>query len=326
MIVGDSMKVLLTVPHGGKDNDELAPVIAAKISRFLDLMDVSNVRKINYYPRSMIDMNRPASRGTDFRNEIEAKLKELTKNDVLIDVHSFPDDDQTPYELYFLDIYGIDQDDSFNRALHSFLVKHGVNAAILAGSQINDIVMQAMEYGMENLTLAEFNRSLSPDRFNVITKLVASFVAAMPTRIVAQTNGVITEIDNGKITVYIDIKDNHDIFAPVTGKIEHLIAEKGDFDRYLKLFQSWEKKRGRLTIGIENIRFLIEVGEGYVTNKIKVKKLVGEGVKRGEIIGHIVLGSLSEIYIPKEHSILVTEGQRLVGGKTILAMKAKQAS
>jgi len=320
------MKVLVTVPHGGKDDDEFAPVMAAKISRFLDSMDVSNIRKINYYPRSMIDMNRPASRGTDFRNEIEAKLKELTKNDVLIDVHSFPDNDQSPYELYFLDIHGISIDDSFNKALHTFLVKHGVNAAILAGSQINDIVMQAMEYGMENLTLIEFNRSLSHDRLNAITKLVALFVAAMPTRIVAQTNGVITEIDNGKITVYIDVKDNHDIFAPVTGKIKNLIAEKGNFDRYLKLFQSWEKKRGRLTIEIENVRFLIEVGEGYVTNKIKVKKIVDDKVKRGEIIGHIVLGSLSEIYIPKGHVILVTEGQRVVGGKTILALKVKQAS
>ena len=321
-----NMKVLVTVPHGGKDDDEFAPVMAAKISRFLDSMDVSNIRKINYYPRSMIDMNRPASRGTDFRNEIEAKLKELTKNDVLIDVHSFPDNDQSPYELYFLDIHGISIDDSFNKALHTFLVKHGVNAAILAGSQINDIVMQAMEYGMENLTLIEFNRSLSHDRLNAITKLVALFVAAMPTRIVAQTNGVITEIDNGKITVYIDVKDNHDIFAPVTGKIKNLIAEKGNFDRYLKLFQSWEKKRGRLTIEIENVRFLIEVGEGYVTNKIKVKKIVDDKVKRGEIIGHIVLGSLSEIYIPKGHVILVTEGQRVVGGKTILALKVKQAS
>ena len=53
--------------------------------------------------------------------------------------------------------------------------------------------------------------------------------------IVAPTHGVITEIVDNKITIYISTEDNHDIFAPKTGTIISIIAENGDFDRYLKL-------------------------------------------------------------------------------------------
>jgi len=139
--------------------------------------------------------------------------------------------------------------------------------------------------------------------------------------IVAPTHGVITDIVGNKITIYISSEDNHDIFAPRTGTITSIIAKEGDFDRYLKLFKAWEKKIGRLTIEINDTIFLLEVGEGYITKRVRLTKNIEQHVNQSEVIGEIVLGSLSEIYLPKAYVVTVQEGQRVIGGKTVLGIK-----
>ena len=97
-------------------------------------------------------------------------------------------------------------------------------------------------------------------------------------------------------------------------------------DTPVKLFKAWEKKRGRLTIKISDTNFLLEVGEGYVTKRVKLTKNVGQRVNHSEVIGEIVLGSLSEIYLPKDYVVIAQEGKRVIGGKTIVGANCKTHS
>jgi hypothetical protein len=315
------MRVLLTVPHGCEGCDIAAPGFAMHVSKHLDDFGIKNTKIVSTTKRKTIDMNRLESRSTSYRRNVSKIIGSMKRDDVLIDVHSFPSGSKSQYDVYFLNIVSSLGDDGFIRAMHAFLEKHGVRTGILEGSDKNDIVTVTLQRGLENVALVEINESLSPGKAKKIAGLVASFISSLPSAVVLQTHGVVTGIASNKVTVYIDIDDIHDIYAPVSGKIKYVTTESGDFDRYLKVFRSWERKRGRLTIGIRDVKFLVEVGEGYVTDRVRLKKGIGDTVKRGDVIGHIVLGSLSEIYLPIGYDVLVREGETVAGGTTIAGIR-----
>lgn len=136
--------------------------------------------------------------------------------------------------------------------------------------------------------------------------------------IVSPTFGVVTSIKNNKITIYIGIEDNHDIYAPISGKISKIKFSEGEFKR--KIFQTYVNKIGRASITINDIKFWIEVGKPkYVTDRVLLEKELDDKVKQGERIGEILLGSLSEVHLPENTIIKVKEGDVLIGGETVVA-------
>jgi len=140
--------------------------------------------------------------------------------------------------------------------------------------------------------------------------------------IVAPTYGKVVEIRRCSVTIYISVDDDHNVFAPIDGKITKMETFEGEITRYLKIFKSYEKKKGRVKIfinGCLSISFWLEVGEGYVTDRVRLDRFEGDFVSRGENIGEIILGSLSEIHLPESSLINVEEGDYLIGGETIIA-------
>jgi len=141
--------------------------------------------------------------------------------------------------------------------------------------------------------------------------------------IVSATYGQVSEIKENSIVVYIDVKDIHKIYAPITSKIIGLDFVNGLFKR--KVFKSIYMKTGRAIItlkGIIEIKFYLEVGKPkYITDRVLIENSIGDNILQGQIIGEILLGSLSEIFFPKNIplKILINEGDYIEGGKTILA-------
>lgn len=161
--------VVFTVPHGAPGNDAIAPPVAlAAHERALEFgLDAEIILSVcDRY--NIVDMNRPQSRGTDFRNAVRREILEK-KPKILVDVHSFPD----KYDVY----KGIDialihtpgvTDEAFLKRYATLLKlaaltvgKKDVRVEVLRQHQpiIHDIVTEARELGMpaDAVMLVEHN-------------------------------------------------------------------------------------------------------------------------------------------------------------------------
>lgn len=141
--------------------------------------------------------------------------------------------------------------------------------------------------------------------------------------IVSPVNGIITPMSNNKsIRIYISPTDNHDVFSPMDGVITNITTYNGKWTR--QIFEAYIDKIARVTIEINNsVNFFIEVGyPEYITDRIRIRKKIGNRVSLGEHIGQIILGSMVELHLQKGQFYIpdyVRSGLEVVGGQTILA-------
>ena len=58
---------------------------------------------------------------------------------------------------------------------------------------------------------------------------------------------------------------------------------------------------------------------GWVARRIVCYVKPGQAVTAGERFGHIRFGSRTDLYLPAGARLLVAEGQRMIGGETVIA-------
>ena len=152
-------------------------------------------------------------------------------------------------------------------------------------------------------------------------------------KVVSPVNGVISEITENTITIYISPEDDHTVKSPISGKIVEIKHQNGAWNR--RVFSAYEKKLARVTVYIKKINsnqpplsFWLEVGEGdpslgepvYITNRLRITPKEGDDVSQGQSIGEIILGSLSRVRLKGiKHTIRIKKHERVIGGDTPLA-------
>lgn len=117
-------------------------------------------------PRTVADMNRPESRGTPWRDEIDK-----TAPDIFLDVHSFPGNGLDVYLLSLLD--PLPWHVAMARALAAVS-----RAGIRQGSLVNDIMKRASERRIPSV-LIEFSEGLDELKLKEICDAIAKFVSHM---------------------------------------------------------------------------------------------------------------------------------------------------
>lgn len=135
----------------------------------------TNARLIinNRILRHWCDMNRPECRNTSWRRSI--KLDDVA---VLVDVHSFPADDDNGFgrttEVVFLELgYGTRDMDILLEQLNN----SGIPSRVIPSHPIsNDIITQASTDGVPVTLLVEFREDLTRDRLKIITQMIAGFI------------------------------------------------------------------------------------------------------------------------------------------------------
>jgi phosphatidylserine decarboxylase len=151
-----------------------------------------------------------------------------------------------------------------------------------------------------------------------------------PSVVVAAADGVvadIVEVDETDIVkdrmrrvgIFLSIFDVHTNRAPVDGRIiyrEHreglcLDARSADCS----------SKNESMTWGFQNARATIVVKQltGAIARRIVAWSKVGDELKKGDRFGMIRFGSRTEIYLPLSASIVVSIGDRVRGGSSIIA-------
>jgi phosphatidylserine decarboxylase len=130
-----------------------------------------------------------------------------------------------------------------------------------------------------------------------------------------------------RISTFLSVFDVHINRAPIAGKIVRSVYIPGAFFNAALDKASEENERRALVIRSANGD---EVGvvqiAGLVARRIVTFSNEGDNVGAGQRFGLIRFGSRVDIYLPPGRHALVSVGQRVIGGETVLAdLKSDEA-
>lgn len=123
--------------------------------------------------------------------------------------------------------------------------------------------------------------------------------------LVSPADGTIQSIQNNRIEIFINITDVHFQRAPFQGQVTNIIQDTPYYN-VIELSTSL----GYITI---------ERWAGELARTITTTVKADQYVKKGDIIGRILLGSHTSVTIPPGLKIKVTQGQHVIAGETIIA-------
>src|SRR4051812_43338663 len=158
-----------------------------------------------------------------------------------------------------------------------------------------------------------------------------------PDRAVPQSAGVVVAPADGKvmiagpsdgrwappgdwkqITIFLSPLDVHMNRSPVAGRITRIDYRPGKFLPAYKEASN-DNELNELWIDSEGGTVVFRQVVGMLARRIVCRVQAGDVVARGERIGLMKFGSRMDVFLPVEAEVLISVGQHVVGGETILA-------
>lgn len=128
------------------------------------------------------------------------------------------------------------------------------------------------------------------------------------------------EAERIRISIFLNVFDVHVNRIPIAGVVRKLVYIPGRFLNANLDKASEENERQLITLETgDGKTFGVVQIAGLVARRIICELREGQSVKSGERFGLIRFGSRVDIYLPEGVEPLVIEGQRAIGGETILA-------
>ncbi|MBS1797303.1 MAG: phosphatidylserine decarboxylase [Acidobacteria bacterium] len=141
--------------------------------------------------------------------------------------------------------------------------------------------------------------------------------------VVSAADGRVTRVEeneNGKfVSVFLSPLDVHINRAPIAGKITRVDYIRGKKNPATSDAASLVNERNSLTIEGEKMTVVCTQIAGIVARRIVCWSKTGDNLKIGEKFGLIKFSSRTDLLMPREVEILVSVGDRVVGGETIIA-------
>jgi len=123
-----------------------------------------------------------------------------------------------------------------------------------------------------------------------------------------------------RISIFMNVFNCHVNRAPIGGKIAAVAYRPGKFLNASLDKASVDNERNALAIEMEDGRMLAVVQiAGLVARRIVCDVAEGRSIATGERFGMIRFGSRLDVYLPAGASPLVSLGQTMVAGETVLA-------
>jgi phosphatidylserine decarboxylase len=123
-----------------------------------------------------------------------------------------------------------------------------------------------------------------------------------------------------RISVFLSVFDVHVQRAPIGGRVTGLAYRAGTFVSADTDKASEGNERNSLTIrGEDGCEVTVTQIAGLVARRITCSLGRGDLVSAGAVYGLIRFGSRVDVYLPAGSRPLVCQGQRTVGGETVLA-------
>ena len=144
-----------------------------------------------------------------------------------------------------------------------------------------------------------------------------------PDIIVSAADGKVTKVEDREgakfVSVFLSPLDVHINRAPIAGEITKVERFKGRKAPATSNQASKTNERNALTIQGEKMSVVCTQIVGILARRIVCWRKVGDTVQRGERFGLIKFGSRTDLLMPENVEVLVSVGDKVKGGETIIA-------
>lgn len=121
-----------------------------------------------------------------------------------------------------------------------------------------------------------------------------------------------------QISIFLSPLDVHINRAPIAGKIVDVTYKPGAFHIASRDIASAENEQNIVTLRGEKITLAFRQIAGVLARRIVLWKKAGDQVAMGERVGLMKFSSRMDVVLPHEVEVLVKEGDKVIGGVTIL--------
>jgi len=123
-----------------------------------------------------------------------------------------------------------------------------------------------------------------------------------------------------RVSIFLSVFDVHINRAPCAGTVEVVAYRPGRFVNAAADKASEDNERMAIAVRRADGRLIgcVQIA-GWVARRIICNIKPGQAVAAGERFGHIRFGSRTDLYLPTGARLLVAEGQRMIGGETVVA-------
>ena len=121
-----------------------------------------------------------------------------------------------------------------------------------------------------------------------------------------------------KVTIFLSVFDVHINRSPMKGEIKYQRYTCGGFRPAYKKSASFENERHAIGIDNGKMKILVIQIAGLLARRIVSWVTLGHNIEQGQRYGMIKFGSSTELIVPKNVTVLVKKGKRVIGGKTVI--------
>ena len=157
----------------------------------------------------------------------------------------------------------------------------------------------------------------------------ARTIAENEHHILSPADGTVTEISSvgvddfvgepcNKIVIFMSVFNVHVNRSPINGEIKLQKSYCGRFRPAYKDEVGFENEHHLIGIDRGDLRITVKQIAGILARRIVSWVTLDDRMKQGDIYGMIRFGSCLEIVMPERAQILVREGEKVQGGRTVL--------
>ena len=123
-----------------------------------------------------------------------------------------------------------------------------------------------------------------------------------------------------KISIFLNIFNVHVNRSPIAGKIKSMTYVPGKFINATLEKSSSNNERNIITIEKDN-KDIVVVSQiaGLIARRIVCDLKINQQIIKGDRFGIIKFGSRVDLYLPSNYTALVSVGQNVIGGETIIS-------
>ena len=122
-----------------------------------------------------------------------------------------------------------------------------------------------------------------------------------------------------KVSIFLSIFDVHVNRMPIEGTIKEIKYIPGKFINATLDKSSEQNEKNIIKISNGTYDYFVVQIAGLIARRIVCNVNKNQDIKKGERIGIIKFGSRVDLYLPKSNKVLVSKGQKVIGGETIIS-------
>jgi phosphatidylserine decarboxylase len=121
-----------------------------------------------------------------------------------------------------------------------------------------------------------------------------------------------------QVTIFLSVLDVHINRAPVAGRVTRVDYVPGSF-RAAFHRDAYQNEHSEIWLDQEGTAFVVRQVVGVLARRVVCRVSEGQQLVAGQRIGLMKFGSRMDVFVPPSATLLVSAGDRVVAGETVIA-------